>query len=133
MAAEAVVIPGGILNDTVILGILVVLGMIIIYLIIREVRIMKTANRTIELELEKDKLKLLQQHEAAKTFPFTRLSSEQIGDIRKVEDEIGVLETNIFAKEKLLETRLTRLEQLVKGRKLDNLLGNVSEQEKKVK
>ena len=133
MAAEAVVLPGGILNDTVILGLLVVLGMIVIYLIIREVRIMKTANRTIELELEKDKLKLLQQHEAAKTFPFTRLSSEQIGDIRKVEDEIGVLETNIFAKEKLLETRLTRLEQLVKGRKLDNLLGNVSEQEKKVK
>ncbi|MDD1687379.1 hypothetical protein [Methanoregula sp.] len=133
MAAEAVVIPGGILNDTVILGILVVLGMIIIYLIIREVRIMKTANRTIELELEKDKLKLLQQHEAAKSFPFTRLSSEQIGDIRQVEDEIGVLETNIFAKEKLLETRLTRLEQLVKGRKLDNLLGNVNEQEKKVK
>jgi hypothetical protein len=94
---------------------------------------MKTSNRAIELDLEKDKLKLLQQHEASKAIPFTRLSPEQIGDIRNVEDEISILETNIYAKEKLLETRLTRLEDLVKARKLDNLLANADEQEKKVK
>lgn len=133
MAADIVVAPSGLITDTVILGILVVLGMVIIYLIIREVRIMKTANRSIELELEKDKLKLLQQHEASKAFPFTRLSPEQIGNIKQVEDEISARETNIFAKEKLLDTRLTRLEQFVKEKKLDNLLGNVQEQEKKVK
>jgi hypothetical protein len=133
MAADIVVAPSGLITDTVILGILVVLGMVIIYLIIREVRIMKTANRSIELELEKDKLKLLQQHEASKGFPFTRLSPEQIGNIKQVEDEISARETNIFAKEKLLDTRLTRLEQFVKEKKLDNLLGNVQEQEKKVK
>ena len=68
MATEAVI------NDTVLMGILVVLAMVIVYLIVREIRIMKTANRTIELELEKDKLKLLKQHEEAKTFSFTRLS-----------------------------------------------------------
>jgi hypothetical protein len=122
-----------IITDTVLLGILVVLGMAVVYLIIREIRIMKTANRTIELELERDKLKLLQQHEAQKVFPFTRLSPEQTAEIRQVEDENTALETNIYAKEKLLETRLTRLEQYVKTRKLDNLLGNVQEQEKKVK
>ncbi|MFA6333710.1 MAG: hypothetical protein WCX22_12210 [Methanoregula sp.] len=133
MATDVVVAPSGLITDTVILGILVVLGMVIIYLIIREVRIMKTANRSIELELEKDKLKLLQQHEASKGFPFTRLSPEQIGNIKQVEDEISARETNIFAKEKLLDTRLTRLEQFVKEKKLDNLLGNVQEQEKKVK
>ena len=66
-------------------------------------------------------------------FPFTRLSAEQTGEIRQVEDENTDLETNIYAKEKLLETRLTRLENLVKTRKLDNLLSNVQEQEKKVK
>ena len=53
MATEAVI------TDTVLMGILVVLAMGVIYLIVREIRIMKTANRTIELELEKDKLKLL--------------------------------------------------------------------------
>jgi len=127
MATEAVI------TDTVLMGILVVLAMVIVYLIIREIRIMKTANRTIELDLEKDKLKLLQQHEASKVFSFTRLSAEQTAEIKNVEDENTVLETTIYAKEKLLETRLTRLENLVKTRKLDNLLGNVQEQEKKVK
>ncbi|MGB7788326.1 hypothetical protein [Methanoregula sp.] len=127
MAQEAVI------TDTVLMGVLVVLGMVIVYLIIREIRIMKTANRTTELELEKDKLKLLQQHEASKTFSFTRLSSEQTAAIRQVEDENAELETTLYAKEKLLETRLTRLENIVKSRKLDNLLSNVQEQEKKVK
>jgi flagellar biosynthesis/type III secretory pathway M-ring protein FliF/YscJ len=133
MAAEAVMAQGAVITDTVLMGILVVLGMVVIYLIIREIRIMKTANRTIELELEKDKLKLLQQHEASKVFPFTRLSAEQTAEIKQVEDENTALETNIYAKENLLDKRLTRLEHLVKERKLDNLLGNVQEQEKKVK
>ncbi|PKL69517.1 MAG: hypothetical protein CVV30_08155 [Methanomicrobiales archaeon HGW-Methanomicrobiales-1] len=127
MATEAVI------TDTVLMGILVVLAMVVIYLIVREIRIMKTANRTVELELEKDKLKLLKQHEESKAFPFTRLSMEQTAEIKTVEDDNAGLETNIFAKEKLIETRLTRLENLVKTRKLDNLLGNIQEQEKQVK
>ncbi|MEI7648727.1 MAG: hypothetical protein WCJ47_03340 [Methanomicrobiales archaeon] len=127
MATEAVI------TDTVVTGILIVLAMLIIYLIIREIRIMKTANRTTELELEKDKLKLLKAHEESKVFSFTRLSTEQTAEIKNVEDDNTSLETNIYAKEKLIETRLNRLENLVKTRKLDNLLGNISEQEKKVK
>ena len=127
MATEAVI------TDTVITWILIVLAMLIIYLIIREIRIMKTANRTTELELEKDKLKLLKAHEESKVFSFTRLSTEQTAEIKNVEDDNTSLETNIYAKEKLIETRLNRLENLVKTKKLDNLLGNISEQEKKVK
>jgi flagellar biosynthesis/type III secretory pathway M-ring protein FliF/YscJ len=127
MATEAVI------TDTVLMGILIVLAMLIIYLIIREIRIMKTANRTTELELEKDKLKLLKAHEESKVFSFTRLSTEQTTEIKNVEDDNTSLETNIYAKEKLIETRLNRLENLVKTKKLDNLLGNISEQETKVK
>lgn len=122
-----------VLNDTVIWGLFIVLGMVIIYLIIREIRIMKTSNRAIELDLEKEKLKMLQQHEAKKSFPFTRLSPEQTAEIRAVEEENTALETTIYAKEKLLETRLARLENYVKAKKLDNLLANAGEQEKKVK
>mgnify|MGYP001332696363 CR=1 FL=1 len=133
MAAETVITQGPVISDTVLLGLLIVLGMVVVYLIVREIRIMKTSNRAIELDLEKDKLKLLQQHEASKTLSFTKLSPEQTSAIRKVEDENAILETNIFAKEKLLETRLTRLEHFVKEKKLDNLLANVDEQEKKVK
>lgn len=127
MATEAV------LSDGVLTGILILLGMVIVYLVIREIRIMKTANRSLELELERDKLKLLQQHEAQKGLPFTRLSVEQTDAIRQVEDENETLETRVYAKEKLLETRMTRLEHLVKERKLDNLLANEEVQERKVK
>jgi len=133
VAADTVVVPAAGITDTVLVGILIVLAMVIIYLIIREIRIMKTANRTIELDLEKDKLKLLQQHESMKLFPFTRFSPEQTSAIKQVEEENATLETNNFAKENLLEKRLTRLENIVKTRKLDNLLTNVEEQEKKVK
>lgn len=133
MAAETVLVQAPLFNDTIVLGLVVVAGMAIVYFMIREIRIMKTSNRAIELDLEKDKLKLLQQHEASKAIPFTRLSQEQVEEIKKVEDEIAILETNIYAKEKLLETRLTRLEDLVKARKLDNLLANTDAQEKKVK
>jgi flagellar biosynthesis/type III secretory pathway M-ring protein FliF/YscJ len=122
-----------VLNDTVIWGLFIILGMVIIYLIIREIRIMKTSNRAIELDLEKEKLKMLQQHEAKKAFPFTRLSAEQTAEIRAVEEENTALETTISAKEKLLETRLLRLENYVKAKKLDNLLANTGEQETKVK
>ena len=122
-----------VITDTVVMIFLIVLGLIVLYLIIREIRIMKTANRGIELELEKDKLKLLQQHEAQKTIPFTRLTPEQTAAIRTVEDENDTLATSVFAKEKLLDVRLTRLENLVKERKLDNLLANAGEQERKVK
>jgi len=130
-AATAPVVTG--ISDTVFIGIFIILGMIVIYLVIREIRIMKTANRTIELGLEKDKLKLLQQHEAQKLFPFTRFSPEQIADIKKVEDEIQTIETDNFAKQNLLEKRLSRLENIVKAKKLDGMLDNVSNQEKKVK
>jgi hypothetical protein len=133
LAADAVVAPVPGITDTVVVGILIVLALVIVYLIVREIRIMKTANRTIELELEKDKLRLLQQHEASKMFPFTRFSPEQTAAIRQVEDENTVLETNIFAKENLLEKQLTRLENIVKTKKLDHLLNHVQEQEKKVK
>ncbi len=133
VAADVVVAPALGITDTVVVGILIILALAIVYLIVREIRIMKTANRTIELELEKDKLRLLQQHEASKIFPFTRFSPEQTAAIRQVEDENTVLETNLFAKENLLEKQLTRLENMVKTRKLDHLLNNVQEQEKKVK
>ncbi len=122
-----------IITDTVISGALVVLGMVVMYLIIREIRIMKTSNRKIELELEKDKLKLLEQHEAQKGFPFTRLSAEQTAAIREVEEDNRNLETTVFAKQKALDARLTRLENMVRSKKLDNLLANAAEQERKVK
>jgi hypothetical protein len=133
MVMEPVAGSQPLITDTVLIVGLAIIGVFILYLMLREVRIMKTSNRKIELELEKDKLKLLQQHAESKAFPFTRLSPEQAADIRSVEDENTNLETSIFAKEKLIGTRLSRLENFVKVRKLDNLMGKIQEEEKKVK
>ena len=133
MATDPIMVSPPLVTETVLIAALAILGLFILFLIIREMRIMKTANRTIELELEKDKLRLLQQHGELKSFPFTRLSLEQTAEIRGVEDENTLLETSIFAKEKLIETRLSRLENFVKVRKLDNLMGKIQHEEIKVK
>ena len=120
-----------IINDTSFLVILGIFIILIIYLIVREVRIMNTSKHNIALE--QDKLKILQMDAATKALPFTRLSPEQTSEIRDVEDENFTLETNIFAREKLIEKRLDRLENYVKAKKLDNMLGKIQTEEKKVK
>jgi flagellar biosynthesis/type III secretory pathway M-ring protein FliF/YscJ len=120
-----------IINDTSFLVILGIVIILIIYLIVREVRIMNTSKHNIALE--QDKLKILQMDAATKALPFTRLSPEQTSEIRDVEDENFTLETNIFAREKLVEKRLDRLENYVKAKKLDNMLGKIQIEEKKVK
>jgi flagellar biosynthesis/type III secretory pathway M-ring protein FliF/YscJ len=112
----------------IILGLFII---IIIYLIVREIRLMNTTKHNVQLE--QDKLKILQMDAATKSYPFTRLSPEQTSEIRDVEDENITLETNIFAREKLIEKRLDRLENYVKVRKLDNMLGKIQTEEKKVK
>ena len=119
------------INDTSFMIILGIFIIIIIYLIVREVRLMKTAKHT--TQLEQDKLKILQIDAATKAYPFTRLSPEQVAEIRDVEDENITLETNIFAREKLIEKRLDRLENYVKLRKLDTMAGKIQTEEKKVK
>jgi len=132
MAEDAVVVPA-ITPDTAMILLFVVIVLAIIYFIIREVRLMKTGGRSLEIELEREKIKLLQQHEATKLLPFTRFSPEQTTAIKQVEDENMAIGTDNAAKEILLDKRLSRLENVVKSKKLDHLLHNVQEQEKKVK
>jgi hypothetical protein len=110
-----------------------ILALVVIYLMIREFRIMKTSSRKIEADLERDKLKVLQQEAEAKAYPFTRLSPDQVAAIKQVEDDNTNLEVNLFARERLLDTRMKRLEYYVKQAKLDNMLGKVAQEEKKVK
>jgi len=119
------------INDTSFMVILAIFLIIVIYLIVREIRIMNTSKHNVALE--QDKLKILQMDATTKAYPFTRLSPEQTAEIRDVEDENITLETNIFAREKLIEKRLDRLENYVKVKKLDNMLGKIETEEKKVK
>lgn len=120
-----------IINDTSFLVILGIVILIFIWLIVREFRLKDAAKHS--TQLEQDKLKIIQMDAATKAYPFTRLSPEQTAEIRNVEDENITLETNIFAREKLVEKRLDRLENYVKVRKLDNMIGKIQTEEKKVK
>jgi len=120
-----------IINDTSFLVILGIFIIIFIWLIVREFRLMKASKYSVQLE--QDKLKIIQMDAATKAYPFTRLSPEQTTEIRDVEDENITLETNIFAREKLVEKRLDRLENYVKVRKLDTMIGKIQTEEKKVK
>lgn len=119
------------INDTTFIVILALFFIIVIYLIVREFRLMKASKYSVQLE--QDKLKIIQMDAATKAYPFTRLSPEQTTEIRNVEDENITLETNIFAREKLVEKRLDRLENYVKVRKLDTMIGKIQTEEKKVK
>jgi flagellar biosynthesis/type III secretory pathway M-ring protein FliF/YscJ len=119
------------INDTSFMIILGLFVIIIIYFIVREFRLMKTTKANVQLE--QDKLKILQMDATTKAYPFTRLSPEQTSAIRDVEDENITLETNIFAREKLIEKRLDRLENYVKVRKLDTMMDKIETEEKKVK
>ena len=131
MADQAIIQP--VISETVVILFLFVVALFVVFLIVREFRIAKTASRKLEVDLERDKLKILQQHAEVKAYPFTRLSPEQVGEIKKVEDDTINLETVIFAKERLIDTRLKRLENYVKQIKLDNMLGKIEKEENKVK
>jgi hypothetical protein len=74
--------PQSLINDTSFMVILGIFIIIIIYLIVREVRIMNTTKRNVQLE--QDKLKILQMDAATKAYPCTRLSPEQVTEIRDV-------------------------------------------------
>ncbi len=113
---------------------IILLVLFFIYLIIREFRLMKTDARKMELELDRDKLKLLQQDMlSTRAYPFFRLSSEQLSSLKHIEEENFALETNIFAKEKTVEARLKRLENYVKLGKLEKLLEKIKKEEKKIR
>lgn len=105
---------------------------IMIYLVIREIRLMKTHTRKLELELERDKLQVLKQDVASAIQPSLRLSSDQIASLKEIEESNIALETDIFMKQKTIEGRLKRLENYVKREKLDLMIDRIDSEEKKI-
>jgi hypothetical protein len=103
-----------------------------IYLIIREIRLMRTNTRKLELELERDKLQILKQDTAASVQPALRLTTDQISALKEIEESNIALETEIFMKQKTIEGRLKRLENYVKREKLDLMLDRIDSEEKKI-
>jgi hypothetical protein len=120
-------------NEELITVGVIFIALIFVYIILREIRLMKTDARKMEIELDREKLKLLQQDVLSRGYPFTRMTSEQLNNLKEIDEQNFVLETDIFAQEKSVESRLKRLENYVKLEKLDRLLERIQKEEKKLR
>ncbi|NLL09855.1 MAG: hypothetical protein GX268_02985 [Methanomicrobiales archaeon] len=115
------------------IGIAVLLIIVLmIYLIMREIRLMRTNTRKLELELERDKLQILREDNASSVQPALRLTPEQISTLKDIEESNIALETEIFMKQKTIDGRLKRLENYVKREKLDLMMDRIESEEKKI-
>ncbi|HQB99824.1 MAG TPA: hypothetical protein PKX11_04650 [Methanospirillum sp.] len=115
------------------IGIAVLLIIVLmIYLIMREIRLMRTNTRKLELELERDKLQILREDNASSVQPALRLTPEQISTLKEIEESNIALETDIFMKQKTIDGRLKRLENYVKREKLDLMMDRIESEEKKI-
>lgn len=115
------------------IGIAVIFGIVVFfYLMVREVRLMRTNNRKLELELERDKLSILKQDTAVKGPSLLKLDDDQLGSLRGLEEINTSLNRDIFVKQKLVEGRIEKLEGMIKSEKLDRMLVKIQEEEKKI-
>ncbi len=121
------------LSEGVIYLFLFVVALFIVYLIARVMSKSKVATRQAEVELEKEKLKVIQKDMAEKALPFTRLSSEQVTALRSIDQDNEALTTDIYAKRKEVEGRMQRLENYISQAKLDQMLVKIGHEEKKRK
>ena len=110
---------------------LFIVALFIVYLIARVISKSNAEARKSEVELEKEKLKVIQKDMAEKALPFTRLSSEQVTALRGIDQDNEALSTNIYAKRKEVDGRMQRLENYISQAKLDTMLVKIDHEEKK--
>ena len=107
-------------NDYVIYALLIFVGLIIIYFIIRELHTWRNQPRLAQIELDREKLDLIKTDMGRRGEPYGKLSDEKLGELRKLDAENDALEIDIFGKQKTVEGRIQRLENEVKDKKYDN-------------
>jgi hypothetical protein len=113
--------------------VLFLIALFIVWLIARTLSNSKTSTRLAEIELEKEKLKVIQKDMAEKVLPFTRLSSEQVTALRAIDQDNEALTTDIYAKRKEVDGRMQRLENYITQAKLDQMLVKIGHEEQKRK
>ncbi|HUU75829.1 MAG TPA: hypothetical protein VMW63_07025 [Methanoregulaceae archaeon] len=119
--------------ETFMWAIFLIIGLIIIYFIIKEIRISRVTPKLAEIELEKEKLSLMKLEYAHRGQPFFRVPPDKLEEIKKLDDENVDLETEIFAKHNAVDKRIRRLENMVKSTKLDHLVEKIKDEEKKIR
>lgn len=119
-------------SDTILILVLFFGVLLFFFLVVREIRLMRTGTRQLELEVEREKLDVIRQDMKPTEHPFARLSAEQLAPLQSIETENAGLSNDIFSREKLVESRLSRLEKKVKKEKLDRMLDKIGREEKRL-
>lgn len=121
--------------DWFIIAMLLLFALLLILVVVFAIRRSHGNVRKMEIEVEKQKLDLLAKDldTRPKEHPFTKLSTDQIQSIRTLEDENELIELNNYHKEKIVEARLRKLENLVLEAKLERMILKLDLEEKKVK
>ena len=121
--------------DWFIIAILLLFALLLILIVVWAIRKSHGNVRKMEIEVEKQKLDLLAKDldTRAKEHPFTKLSTDQIQSIRTLEDENEFIELNNYHKEKIVESRLRKLENLIREGKLVRMILKLDLEEKKVR
>ena len=112
--------------------ILLFIGLIIIYFIIREMRLMFVKTKLAQIDLEKEKINLMKADMEQKGKPFFRVTPEKLEEIRVIDDDNAVLETDIYARHNEVEKRIERLENRVKLTKLDRMVDKIKKEEERL-
>ena len=112
--------------------IMLVIILVIVYFMIKEIRLWRNTPRLAEIDLEKEKLNLMKAEMAQRGTPFFRVSPEQMKEIQVLDDENAALATDIFAKHSMVDKRIERLENKVKLTKLDRMVEKIRDEEKRI-
>jgi len=120
-------------TDYVIYALLIFVGLIIIYFIIRELRNWRNQPRLAQIELDREKLDLIKAEMSTRGEPYSKLPDEKLGELRMLDTENTALEVDIFGKQKTVEGRIQRLENQVKDKKYDKMLERIREEEIKLR
>jgi uncharacterized protein YdcH (DUF465 family) len=112
--------------------ILLFIGLIIIYFIIREMRLMFVKTKLAQIDLEKEKINLMKADMEKKGQPFFRVTPEKLEEIKVIDDENAVLQTDIYARHNEVEKRIERLENRVKLTKLDRMVDKIKKEEERL-
>lgn len=112
--------------------ILLFIGLIIIYFIVREMRLMFVKTKLAQIDLEKEKINLMKADMEKKGQPFFRVTPEKLEEIKVIDDENAVLQTDIYARHNEVEKRIERLENRVKLTKLDRMVDKIKKEEERL-
>ena len=122
-------------TNQMIFTVLIVLMFGIIYLIVREFRLMKTVNKRLEMELDKQKLKLISQDMEDRKkgdMGLMMLTLDQFKDIKDMSKDVATLERDYLALETTVNTRMKRLDSGVKLKKMSKMMRKIAENENRV-